>query len=853
MAPLGTLIVAHNTQRETWDNFGTIGYYLGPSYTHYRSYRCLISTTNDIRISDNIILYPAPLVLPGASRFDKLLSLTEELAATVHTDSLSTPTTATDFRECLQKLKSFLQEDSHNAAKPPPVPATSSTRHRPTTDTGIDLIGHTFQDTARGLCRIIGTDTYLDDDGILWHTLQYNSSKYPKDDTRISKVSEVRSWIKRKGSTPPRQPVPKPVVPSTIRLDLPATLRDAPDPKTPFRAILLAPKSVPHVSPYNLRQRRAMTARIRHPTPQPSIAPTTDAYPDKLPPTLNLDQHGRPLTYTSAMAGPNKPHWLTASADEIIKLIDTHTAFPTSHFSIPALKWKDIVYSNPVVKEKFKNNKIQFRVRGTAGGDLLTVPYDISARTANLEVVKILIHSTVSSGRKWMTIDIKDFYLGTPLPDGHYEYIRIHRSKLPAAVITKYNLEPLFYKEHVYFELRKCLYGLPQSGKLSQTRLINHLDLHGYKQCANTPCLFRHVSKDITFSLVVDDFGISYRHSTDVNHLIATLRKLYEITVQTFGETYLGMRITFNAKRTAVTISMPGYIQKTLLRFRPQYLLPTHRAARTPGIYVPPLYGSKLPQMATEDTTNLLSASQKTEIQAIVGTILYYARAVDPSLLPVANEIASQQAAPTQAVLKAASRLLSYCAAHRNGSTTFHACDMCLHGFSDASYLSRSYARSVAGGYLFLGNYNRPTQINGPIHVFSTIIPCIVASAGEAEYAALFAVGQQAASLRTILHDMGYPQQPTILFCDNTTAIGIAMDTIKQKKTKAIDMRFHWIRDRVRQQQFIITYISTHDNIADYFTKNLPFELHITREVPTIHCTTDIIRRSSNGWKQRVC
>ncbi len=52
------------------------------------------------------------------------------------------------------------------------------------------------------------------------------------------------------------------------------------------------------------------------------------------------------------------------------------------------------------------------------------------------------------------------------------------------------------------------------------------------------------------------------------------------------------------------------------------------------------------------------------------------------------------------------------------------------------------------------------------------------------------------------------------------------MDTIKQKQTKAIDMRFHWIRDRVRQKQFIITYISTHDNIADYFTKNLTFEIY---------------------------
>jgi hypothetical protein len=222
-----------------------------------------------------------------------------------------------------------------------------------------------------------------------------------------------------------------------------------------------------------------------------------------------------------------------------------------------------------------------------------------------------------------MTIDIKDFYLGTPLPQGHYEYICIHRSKLPQSVInTKYNLEPLFYKDHVYFELRKCLYGLPQSGKLSQTRLIAHLALNGYTQCNNTPCLFRHATRDTTFSLVVDDFGVSYRNSTDAQHLITTLRKLYEITVQPYGETYLGMKIQFNKRRTAVTLSMPGYIQKTLQRFRPHYLLANHRAARTPGIYAPPLYGSKLPQMATEDTTNLLTDVQKTEIQAIVGTIL---------------------------------------------------------------------------------------------------------------------------------------------------------------------------------------------------------------------------------------
>ncbi len=57
--------------------------------------------------------------------------------------------------------------------------------------------------------------------------------------------------------------------------------------------------------------------------------------------------------------------------------------------------------------------------------------------------------------------------------------------------------------------------------------------------------------------------------------------------------------------------------------------------------------------------------------------------------------------------------------------------------------------------------------------------------------------------------------------CDNTCAIGIANDSIKQKRSKAIGMRFHWIRDHIRQGQFIISYIKTEFNMADYFTKNL--------------------------------
>jgi hypothetical protein len=215
-------------------------------------------------------------------------------------------------------------------------------------------------------------------------------------------------------------------------------------------------------------------------------------------------------------------------------------------------------------------------------------------------------------------------------------------------------------------------------------------------------------------------------------------------------------------------------------------------------------------------------------LQAIIGTLLYYARAVDPTLLIISNELASQQAQPTQRILKAANRAFSYYSANHQNALLYHACDMTLHAFADTSYLCRSHARSVAGAIFFLGNQNDPTRINGSIHIFSTIIPCVVASAVEAEYAALFAAGQHAASLRTTLADMGYPQEPTIIMCDNTSAIGIAIatDSIKQKRSKAVGMRLYWIRDRVRQNQFIIAYIPTQQNLADYFTKNSPKESH---------------------------
>jgi hypothetical protein len=79
-----------------------------------------------------------------------------------------------------------------------------------------------------------------------------------------------------------------------------------------------------------------------------------------------------------------------------------------------------------------------------------------------------------------------------------------------------------------------------------------------------------------------------------------------------------------------------------------------------------------------------------------------------------------------------------------------------------------------------------------------------VSSAAEAELGALFRNGKEACSIQTTLEEMGHPQPPTPVETDNNTAAGVANDSIKQKQSKAVDMRFCWTRDRVRQGQFHI-------------------------------------------------
>ena len=149
------------------------------------------------------------------------------------------------------------------------------------------------------------------------------------------------------------------------------------------------------------------------------------------------------------------------------------------------------------------------RTRMTVGGNLIHYPGELTTRTADLTTSKILWNSVVSTeDAKYMCIDIKKFYLGTPLEQ--YEYMAIPLHLFPQHTIDQYNLRTHAKDGKVYVEIRKAIYGLPQAGILANKLLRERLHPHGYYKVPHTPGLWKHIARPISFTLVVDDFGIKY-------------------------------------------------------------------------------------------------------------------------------------------------------------------------------------------------------------------------------------------------------------------------------------------------------------------------------------------------------
>jgi hypothetical protein len=245
---------------------------------------------------------------------------------------------------------------------------------------------------------------------------------------------------------------------------------------------------------------------------------------------------GKEMEYLALMKDPRlQPFWTRGFCNEcgclfqgIRDIPGTDTCLFLALKNIPNDRM--ITYGKIVCDYK-PHKKEKERVRLTVGGDILDYSGDVTTSTADITTFKILINSTLlTKDAAMMMMDIKNYYIGTPLP--RFEYMKMLLSRFPEEIIHKYNLNALAIDGWVYIEIRKGMYGLKQAGLLANQLLKTRLAPFGYYPARYNPGLWLHKTRPISFTLVVDNFAVKYVGKQHAEHLRNALLRTYELTTE---------------------------------------------------------------------------------------------------------------------------------------------------------------------------------------------------------------------------------------------------------------------------------------------------------------------------------
>jgi len=826
LGPMGCRVLIHNkpSTRKTWDQRGRDGFSLGPALQHYRCYTVADKKTKATIVSDTVEFRHSYLTQPTLTPEDRMVHAMNMLSCAIKDAPATKLEAQLDAIQQLRELLTGWQQQSPSTAAEPSKCDQSPPEERP-----FPRVDRPLQTkTSPSVTKTQVTET-------------------PAPVTRPSAI-KPRSATKPAPTAPAPRVQAESYVPLVSFHGIPTPKGGAPAPRVPqSEPIAQRTRAQQGAAEPIARRTRSQSKEANFIAPRQAASRRfSAALLTKWAAAVYDEESGQMLEYRQLIRHPKlRQIWSPSYSDEMGRLCQgvgvgpagegkrmegTDTFRVIRHDDIPKDRLKEVCYTSvqcTVRPQKADPN----RTRITIAGNRICYPGDVGTPTASLDLVKLMLNSVLSRrGAKFACFDVSNFYLGTPLD--RPEYVKIKLTDIPQEFIDEYDLTNYAHNGWVYFSIHKGVYGLPQSGKLAHDQLRVRLEKEGYYETATTPGLWRHKWRPIQFCLIVDDFGVEYVGREHAEHLASILKNYHDITEDWEGKKFAGIDLKWDYALRTCRLTMEKYIEELLAKYnhpRPRKL------QRSPYKCMPIQYGNKTQFAAEEDTSPSLDGAGILRVQGIVGSLLYYARAVNNKLLVALNAIGSEQATATEATNAAIDQLLDYVATYPNDGITYRASDMVLAAHSDAGYLNASKARSRAGAFIFLSEDEAVPRLNGPVMAIAQIIKHVMTSAAEAEIAALFITSKELVPLRQTLEEMGWPQPKTPIQTDNSTAVGVTNNTIVPKRTKSMDMRFHWLRCREAQGQFRFYWAKGPDNEGDYHTKAHPDIYHETKRQSPWH------------------
>lgn len=492
---------------------------------------------------------------------------------------------------------------------------------------------------------------------------------------------------------------------------------------------------------------------------------------------------GEPCSYSAAINSNQREFWKSAMEEEYKSLIanGTWVLVNSSNQKLVDNRWVfKIKYD---VDGKVDRHKARLVARGFT--QIYGVDYwETFSPVVRMESVRLIFAIAASRNLRIQQFDIKTAFLNGDLEE------------------EIYMRQPEGFDDGSgrVCKLKKSLYGLKQASRCWNVAFVNCLLEFGLRQCKSDPCVFIGSGDGmLILGIYVDDGILAAESEKDVSQLMAKLTGRFEMSACKFG-LFLGMEVK-RLDSGDIQISQRSYSEKVLERFGMSEAHPVG----TPTI------GADGPVVAAEEVI-------KFPYRAAVGSLLYLAVVSRPDLSFAVGMASRHMENPTREDVCAVKRVLRYLKGTSNLRIQFSSgAALQLVGYCDADYAGDKESRRSTSGCVFM--------VGGAAISWRSERQSVVAtSTTEAEYIAAAEAVKEMIWLKRFLEEMTGSCIKPLLRMDNQSAMKLIDNPVMHRRTKHIDVRYHFVRDEKQKKTFSLEFVRTNEQLADFLTKGLSKE-----------------------------
>jgi hypothetical protein len=497
-----------------------------------------------------------------------------------------------------------------------------------------------------------------------------------------------------------------------------------------------------------------------------------------------------PKTRAEALRSPQAKQWREAELVELetLKVNNTWKQVDTVKGRKPiTCRWVYVIKLNP------DNTVKQYKARLCARGfqQQAGIDYDATfSAVARMKSFRIICALSSLMGLTITQLDVTGAFLYSKIDK------EIHMTHPPG------------YKglAGTVLLLLKTLYGLKQAGRSWYIMLKRILLALGFAVLLSDVCVFRHTKYLMFLSIHVDDFLLATNDENARKYVVRGLAKSFAIKDMGLVSFYLGIHV--ERKFGKYKMHQGAYIARMIERFGMQGCSPTQTPANSSCI----LSTDMQPATPLE-----IAEMAKKPYRSIVGSELYASRATRVDCAQSVRAIGKYNQNPGRQHWQAAKRVLRYMSANPTLGISFPADKgIDIHGFCDASFGDDLDTRRSTEGYVIL-------LAGGPVMWGSRTQSTVTLSSCESEFCALATIVSQICWLIQFLRELKVDfELPIPVFMDNQAAMGLAQNPVKHQRTKHMDIKYFFLREKIEQGLIVLKYVNTLDNVADIFTKPTP-------------------------------